>query len=134
MRQAHFEGMQVQCEKHDKIYIVGTTTCPGCDTAAGEPGGIPLNVDTPYLSSSGGTSTLSGAIGEPLHCTKGNWEGTPTSYSYNFQANGVSVQLGALDTYTPVATDAGKSIVCLVTATNAFGATLAPPSNAVDVL
>ena len=73
------------------------------------------------------------AVGQTLNCTMGNWTGEPTSYAYAWQAGlGVAVGTDAPD-YTVAAADAGTSIVCVVTATNAHGSTAAPPSNAVPI-
>lgn len=82
----------------------------------------PFVVDVPYV---GGT----GAVGETLTCTMGNWTGAPGAYSYGWSP------AGAADAaeYVVQAADAGTSITCTVTATNANGSTAAPPSNAVAV-
>lgn len=85
----------------------------------------PVNRDVPYVS---GTGT----VGQILNCTMGNWDGTPSAYSYQWQANGtVIAQNGA--NYTVQAVDQGRSINCVVTASNAMGSATAPPSNAVYV-
>jgi hypothetical protein len=85
----------------------------------------PQNKDVPYL---GGSAEVGGT----LNCTMGNWTGEPTAYSYEWQAGGVTVGGGGPD-YVVTAADAGTSIVCIVTATNAHGSTEAPPSNAVSI-
>ena len=85
----------------------------------------PQNKDVPYV---GGAAEVGGT----LNCTMGNWTGEPSGYSYAWQANGAAVGTDAPN-YTVAATDAGKSIVCVVTATNANGSTAAPPSNAVAI-
>jgi hypothetical protein len=85
----------------------------------------PVNVNVPMLS---------GAVevGSTLTCTMGNWQGEPDSYAYQFKSDGADVS-GTDNTYVTVAGDAGKSITCVVTATNAGGSTTAPPSNAILV-
>jgi hypothetical protein len=85
----------------------------------------PQNKDVPYV---GGTA----AVGSTLNCTMGNWTGEPTGYAYAWQSGGAAVGTDAPD-YVVAATDAGKQIVCVVTATNAHGSTAAPPSNAVSI-
>ena len=97
------------------------------------PSGAPL----PSISNSHARSPLflveyPPGFGGTLNCTMGNWSGEPSAYSYAWQASGTAVGTDAAD-YTVTATDSGKSIVCIVTATNANGATAAPPSNAVAI-
>jgi hypothetical protein len=82
----------------------------------------PVNVDVPHVSQAGAV----------LSCTMGNWEGTPTSYAYQWQIDGADVGTDA-NTYTAAAGDVGKSATCVVTATNAIGSTAAPPSKALVV-
>lgn len=85
--------------------------------------GPPVNVDVPHVSQAGDTLT----------CTMGNWENTPTTYSYVWALNGTTVGTDA-DTYTIVAPDdVGQTAICTVTASNASGATTAPASNEVIV-
>lgn len=88
-------------------------------TAAGGP---PVNVDVPMASRTGGT----------LSCTMGNWRGEPDSYAYAWHRDGVA-NGGTAATYTLTPEDAGHSLACVVTATNAQGATAAPLSNAVSI-
>jgi hypothetical protein len=85
----------------------------------------PVNVDVPHVSGTG-------SVGSTLNCTMGNWSGTPTSYAYAWKSDGMT-DLGAGSSYVVAATDAGHSITCVVTATNALGSTAAPPSNAVSI-
>jgi hypothetical protein len=88
--------------------------------------GAPSNVDVPNLSGNG-------AVGETLTCTMGNWHGEPTGYAYDWKSDGTAISGASGNTYVVAAGDAGKSITCVVTATNAAGSTEAPPSNAVQV-
>jgi len=83
----------------------------------------PVNVDVPQVS---GTA----AVGSTLTCTMGNWDGVPTSYEYAWASDGAANSATG-STYNVLEDDAGKSITCVVTATNAGGSTAAPPSNAV---
>jgi hypothetical protein len=87
--------------------------------------GPPTVVDVPYVEGAG-------TVGETLTSTMGNWTGEPDSYAYQWQRNATE-DIGTGDTYRIVAADAGHSITCVVTATNAAGSTEAPPSNAVVV-
>lgn len=92
--------------------LYGGTTTPAA----------PVNIDVPLL---GGT----GQVGQVLSVTMGNWGNEPTSYSYAWSASGGTDS----NSYTVVEADAGTSISCVVTATNAGGSTAAPASNAVVV-
>lgn len=84
--------------------------------------GPPVNVDVPYVSRTGNT----------LSCTMGNWTGEPTDYAYAWHSDGVATAATGA-TYSLTAADAGHSLACVVTATNAQGSTAAPMSNAVAV-
>jgi hypothetical protein len=84
--------------------------------------GPPVNVDVPFVSQEGAV----------LNCTMGNWQGEPTAYAYAWMADGVAND-GTGATYTVKPEDAGKSLACVVTATNAMGSTTAPMSNAVAI-
>jgi hypothetical protein len=87
-------------------------------------GSAPSVADTPHVDGVG-------TVGETLTCTMGNWEGEPTDYAYLWESD--SEDVGTASSYVVAATDAGHSITCTVTATNAWGSTAAPPSNAVEV-
>ena len=86
----------------------------------------PENVDVPAI-------TGTGEVGSMLQCTMGNWSGEPTGYVYVWKADGMAIAGATADSYTVLAGDAGKSITCVVTASNAAGDTEAPPSNAISV-
>lgn len=84
--------------------------------------GPPVNVDVPAVTLTGATAA----------CTMGNWQGEPTEYAYAWHNDGVANgATGA--TYAVVPEDSGHSLACVVTATNAQGATAAPMSNAVAI-
>jgi hypothetical protein len=83
---------------------------------------IPACVDVPYAS-------LNATI---LNCTMGNWTGHPTSYAYQWMREGVEVGDNKAN-YQVGPDDHGHDLTCVVTATNATGSTVAPPSNAVFV-
>jgi|SRR5215471_715336 len=85
----------------------------------------PAVIDNPHV-------TGVGAVGETLSCTMGNWENDPNTYSYQWQSGGTNVGTNS-NSYVIQASDSGKSIVCIVTATNGAGSTVAPPSNAIAV-
>jgi hypothetical protein len=82
-------------------------------------GGVPVVVDVPYASQSEGI----------LNCTMGNWQNEPSSWMVDGAPAGNDA-----NTYTVQAADVGKVATCTVTATNAEGATEAPPSNAITIV
>jgi hypothetical protein len=82
----------------------------------------PVNVVVPQVSQAANV----------LSCTMGEWNGTPTSYAYQWRLDGTNIGTNA-PTYNRQPADIGASATCVVTATNAFGSTAAPPSNAVVV-
>jgi hypothetical protein len=82
----------------------------------------PVNVDVPHVSQAGAVLT----------CTMGNWLGAPTAYAYQWRGDAADIGAGG-DTYTVTPGDAGTTITCVVTATNANGSTAAPPSNGIAI-
>jgi hypothetical protein len=72
-----------------------------------------------------------GPPGSTLSCTMGNWNGEPAGYAYSWRAG--NANLGSGETYVVTEEDVGREICCLVTASNAYGSTMAPPSNKVTV-
>jgi hypothetical protein len=94
------------------------------EAAEPPPTAPPVNVDIPYVAQAGSTLT----------CTMGNWEGTPTAYSYQWIED-ETVGIGGDDAvYVVTPADVGRSVTCVVTATNELGSTIAPPSNPVIVV
>jgi hypothetical protein len=92
----------------------------------------PISEDGPTVRVNGALSTT-GHVGDSLACSTGNWYGAPTSFAYQWKSAAANVGTNS-NTYTPVAGDAGKSITCVVTATNATGgSTIGPVSNAVAI-
>ena len=61
------------------------------------------------------------AVGQVVSVSNGTWSGSPASYTYQWQANGVDIAGATVPTYTVQAGDAGKLIGCAVTATDADG-------------
>jgi hypothetical protein len=71
-------------------------------------------------------------IGETLSATQGDWEGSPTTFAFqwlrcpgdqadNSEAGCTAIEGATTDHYVTAADDVGKRIVTKVTATNAFG-------------
>jgi hypothetical protein len=88
----------------------------------------------PPVNTSAPAVTGTGAVGNTLTVTNGNWTYVPTSYAYRWQRNGTPIAgAGAANpTYVLAAADSGTNVACIVTATNAAGATPAV-SNAIAV-
>jgi hypothetical protein len=85
----------------------------------------PVNTVAPVVS---GTAV----VGQVLTTTDGTWSNSPSSFSYQWKRGVTNVGTNAT-TYTLVAADAGQSITCVVTGTNAAGSNNAT-SNALTVL
>lgn len=85
----------------------------------------PVNVDVPHAQPD------TAGVGDTVTCTMGNWEMQPSAYSYQWLRGGTEVASGA--SYVVAGSDAGHSLSCVVTASNAIGSTVAPPSNEVEI-
>jgi hypothetical protein len=85
----------------------------------------PVVIDAPAVIGTG-------AVGQVLTCTQGNWDGTPSSYAYQWKRDGTTNIGTNANAYTLVAGDSGHSVSCVVTATNLTGSTPAA-SNAIAV-
>ncbi|WP_338538516.1 hypothetical protein N5P18_01950 [Janibacter terrae] len=55
-------------------------------------------------------------VGRLLTASNGTWSPTPTSYSYRWKRNGVSISGATARTYTPTRSDAGRYLTVTVTA------------------
>lgn len=89
-------------------------------------GGVlpPVNLTPPTIS---GTAQ----VGQTLSRVAGTWQNSPTSFTFQWSANGVAISGATATTYVPVVADIGKTITVTTTATNAGGsasATSAPTS------
>jgi hypothetical protein len=81
----------------------------------------PVNVDVPYVWQEE----------QRMRCTMGNWTNVPTHYDYQWMQDD-TLPIGPNgDTLPLLASNDGHTISCVVTASNASGATEAPPSNSV---
>lgn len=74
----------------------------------------PINTVSPVIT---GISQ----VGQTLNCSTGTWSNNPTSYTYQWKRNNISITGETLSTYTLVSADANSSIKCTVTATNDDG-------------
>jgi hypothetical protein len=64
-----------------------------------------------------GTVTISGtaAVGQSLTAATGTWLPTPTSFTYQWKANGTAIANATDATYVPTASDIGKTLTVQVT-------------------
>lgn len=82
---------------------------------------IPVNSVLPIIS---GTP----AVGQTLTAGNGTWTNSPTSYTYQWKANGTNISAATSSTYLLTSSEAGKVITVTVTATNASGSASATSS------
>lgn len=82
----------------------------------------PTVIDAPFISQAGTV----------ISCTLGNWNGAPSTRSYQWKIDGANVGLNQA-TYTRIAGDIGKVATCAMTATNAIGTSAPVLSNAIVV-
>jgi hypothetical protein len=85
----------------------------------------PGNVDIPFIDGDP-------MVGATLSCTMGNWTHEPTGYEYQWLSDGIT-EVGLESTYVVADSDAGHTLTCLVTASNQYGSTEAPPSNPIAI-
>jgi hypothetical protein len=86
---------------------------------------LPVNTVAPVVS---GTAV----VGQTLTTTNGTWTNSPSSFSYQWFRGATPVGTNSVN-YTPLPADAGQSITCIVTATNADGSANAT-SNALIIM
>jgi hypothetical protein len=82
----------------------------------------PTVIDAPFISQTGS------GVGSTLNCTLGNWNGAPTSRTYQWKRDGVNVGTSS-PTYTLVLGDPTHAFTCTMTATNAIGTSTPVVSN-----
>ena len=80
----------------------------------------PVVVDVPVVSQDGAV----------LQCTTGNWDNVPETYAYQWNGGGADVGDGTA-VHPVTEADVGVDFYCTVTATNAAGSAVAPPSNTI---
>jgi hypothetical protein len=82
----------------------------------------PSVIDAPFISQTG-----TGA-GSTLNCTLGNWNGAPTSRTYQWKKDGVNIGTNAAS-YSVLAGDVTHIFTCTMTATNSIGTSGPTTSN-----
>jgi hypothetical protein len=97
----------------------------------------------PGLTAAAGTVAGSRNVGSTMTCQHGNWNSTPTSFSYQWLRNGVPIagaSSGPTPTtqesfpYTVTTADLSKSIQCQVTASNASGSAVSISASGVNTV
>ena len=89
-------------------------------------------INPPANSLAPALSTTSAKVGTALTVTTGTWSPTPTSYTYQWWwADGTPAAISGAtsSSYTPVAADAGHTLLCKVSATVSGVTSLAVSSN-----
>lgn len=88
----------------------------------------PVNTVAPAVT---GTAT----VGQTLSCSTGTWDAAPPSitYTYQWQRGTTNISGATSSTYVIQSADAGNTLRCVVTATNAVGATSANSNSTATV-
>jgi hypothetical protein len=76
--------------------------------------------------------TVTARVGQSLTCSVGVWTSAPTGYRYQWTRSNAIITGAMSPTYTVAAADRGRSLACMVTATNAGGA-ISATSNRIAV-
>lgn len=97
------------------------------NSTASVAGNAPVNTVAPAVT---GTAT----VGQTLTTTNGTWTGVPTpTFTYQWQRVTTNISGATSSTYVLVAADAGSTIRCVVTATNAVSAVSANSNSTASV-
>jgi peptidoglycan hydrolase-like protein with peptidoglycan-binding domain len=83
-------------------------------STASTPASAPSNTVVPSISGSAGQ-------GFTLTASTGSWDGSPTGYTYQWNADGVAISGATASTYLLTSAELGKAITVTVTATNSTG-------------
>lgn len=99
------------------LSVIRTMTSRRRSSAAtGTPVSPPVNTALPVIT---GTTIA----GEYLSCDNGTWTNTPTSYTYQWNRDGVAIESATSNTYLlDQSYDSGAEITCTVIASNTGGA------------
>lgn len=73
-------------------------------------------------------------VGVELTAYNGIWDDEPTTFAYQWKADGVAINGATSKTYTPVVGDIGNTLTVTVTGTNNAGSASATSAGAIDVI
>jgi hypothetical protein len=103
----------------DLVSVTAPAATTGIDASLLEKDpAVPTNLDPPSLSGTG-------EVGDTLTCSQGEWAGNPTSISFAWLRNGTAIGGQTASTYTLQSADAGGTVACLATVSNAAGSAAA---------
>jgi hypothetical protein len=100
----------------------------GRNIASAPAGDAPVNTVVPVISDA------TPKVGEEITVTNGTWTNSPTSFSYQWSRDGLSITGATSNAYTPVIADYNLPLSCTVTATNSSGSANASATNTSNVL
>lgn len=106
----------VRFEDGTTSHVTAATGCPG---AAAPLAISPKNTGLPTISGSA-------RVWQTLSCAQGSWTGSPpVTFAYQWRRDGAAISGATGSTYVVEEADAGHTLACEVTATNAVGRTSA---------
>ena len=109
--------------QEEMIAVIEADIDDGIEPPDPPPTEAPTVVDAPYV----------GQTGANLNCTMGNWNGEPTSRTYQWNIGGGDVAGATAPDYTVQPADVGQPAYCVQTATNAIGTSAPVTSNVIMV-
>lgn len=89
--------------------------------------GAPTNATAPVVT---GTRV----VGQTLSTTDGTWNGSPSSYTYQWKRDGAAILAATANTYVAVTADIGHVITCAVTALSSHGTSSPVNSNGITIV
>lgn len=101
-----------------------------CDAGAYERNGVPA---VPVLIGPDPSISGDAAVGHRLTCAHGGWDGSPTAYAYRWYLGRRQIAGARSSRYTVKSADRGRTLACVVTASNAGGASKPARSAGVKV-
>lgn len=105
-----------------------TLTCAVTASNAGGSASVvtgPVYTGRPFVTVAPVITSSSLYVGTVFTCSTGTWGNSPTSYAYQWFANGTAITGATSSSYTSQTIDDGATLTCAVTATNAVGAVTA---------
>jgi hypothetical protein len=117
----------IRCVVRATNIIAPAGVTANSNSTASVAGNAPVNTVAPAVT---GTAT----VGQTLSTTNGTWTGVPTpTFTYQWQRVTTNISGATSSTYVLVAADAGNTIRCVVTGTNAVSAVSANSNSTASV-